>query len=49
MYAAYATKQGWKLEVLDSSVSDMGGFDSITFTVRGRPRSRLRGDRPSRR
>jgi peptide chain release factor 1 len=35
MYAAYAVRQGWKLEVLDSSVSDMGGFDTVTFTVKG--------------
>jgi peptide chain release factor 1 len=35
MYAAYATRQGWKLEVMESSVSDMGGFDAITFTLRG--------------
>jgi peptide chain release factor 1 len=35
MYAAYAAKQGWRLDVLESSVSDMGGFDSVTFTVEG--------------
>jgi peptide chain release factor 1 len=35
MYAAYAARQGWKLEVMESSVSDMGGFDAITFTLRG--------------
>ncbi|MGE3836227.1 MAG: peptide chain release factor 1 [Acidimicrobiia bacterium] len=35
MYASYAGAKGWKLEVLDASVSDMGGFDTVTFTVRG--------------
>jgi peptide chain release factor 1 len=35
MYVAYAGRQGWKLEVMDSSVSDMGGFDSITFSLKG--------------
>jgi peptide chain release factor 1 len=35
MYMAFATSQGWKVEVLDASVSDMGGFDTVTFTVRG--------------
>jgi peptide chain release factor 1 len=35
MYAAYATRQGWKQEVLEASASDMGGFDQVTFTLRG--------------
>jgi peptide chain release factor 1 len=35
MYVAYAGRQGWKLEVLDSSVSDMGGFQAVTFTLKG--------------
>jgi peptide chain release factor 1 len=35
MYVAYAARQGWKLEVMESSVSDMGGFDSVTFTLKG--------------
>src|SRR4051812_45575180 len=35
MYAAYAGRQGWKLEVLESSVSDMGGFDQVIFTLKG--------------
>jgi peptide chain release factor 1 len=35
MYVAYAGRQGWKLEVMDSSVSDMGGFDSVTFSLKG--------------
>jgi peptide chain release factor 1 len=34
MYAAYAGRQGWRLEVMESSVSDMGGFDAVTFTLK---------------
>jgi peptide chain release factor 1 len=35
MYLAYATSQGWKVETLSSSASDMGGFNDVTFEVRG--------------
>jgi peptide chain release factor 1 len=35
MYAAYAARSGWKLEVLSSSPSSMGGFDEVTFLVKG--------------
>ena len=35
MYVAYAQRQGWKLEVMESSVSDLGGFDSVTFRLVG--------------
>jgi peptide chain release factor 1 len=35
MYAAYAGRSGWKLEVLEASSSDMGGFDQVTFMVKG--------------
>jgi peptide chain release factor 1 len=35
MYVAYALRKGWKLEVMESSVSDMGGFDSVTFRLKG--------------
>ena len=35
MYAAYATRMGWKLEVLGSDPSDMGGFNDITFLLKG--------------
>src|SRR5205823_6979531 len=37
MYAAYAQRQGWKLEVLESSISDLGGFDAVTFRLVGDP------------
>ena len=36
MYTRYAEMQGWKTEVLDSNVSDLGGFKEIIFMVRGK-------------
>ncbi len=35
MYVAYAVRRGWKIEVLSSDASDLGGFNLITFVVRG--------------
>ncbi|MGH9268880.1 MAG: peptide chain release factor 1 [Acidimicrobiales bacterium] len=35
MYQHFATRQGWKLEVLGSDVSDRGGFNEVTFLLRG--------------
>ncbi len=35
MYRGYASRMGWKLEVLGSSPSDMGGFSEITFILAG--------------
>ncbi len=35
MYLAYAASQRWKVETLSSSPSDMGGFNDVTFEVRG--------------
>lgn len=35
MYVAYAAKCGWKVTLLSSSLSDMGGFNDVTFEVRG--------------
>ena len=35
MYQAWSVKQGWKLEVLSSDVSDLGGLNRIVFVVRG--------------
>src|SRR3546814_241383 len=35
MYQAYAGRMGWKLEVLGSDPSDMGGFNDITFMLKG--------------
>src|SRR2546428_7975588 len=35
MYAKWAEKKGWKVEVVDSSPTGMGGFDKIVFEVHG--------------
>ncbi len=35
MYRAYASTQGWKVELLSSTLSEMGGFNEVTFLVRG--------------
>ncbi|HEV7887035.1 MAG TPA: PCRF domain-containing protein, partial [Acidimicrobiales bacterium] len=35
MYQRYAERQGWKLEVLGADPSDMGGFNEITFILKG--------------
>jgi len=36
MYAALAERRRWKVEVLDSSPSDLGGLKEIVFAVEGR-------------
>src|SRR5438309_7542613 len=33
MYSRYAESRGWKLETLDSSPSDLGGFKEVIFGV----------------
>jgi peptide chain release factor 1 len=35
MYSRYAEHQKWKLEVLGSDPSDMGGFNEVAFLVKG--------------
>ncbi|MBV8160195.1 MAG: peptide chain release factor 1 [Acidimicrobiia bacterium] len=35
MYQRYAERMGWKLEVLGVDPSDMGGYNEITFLLRG--------------
>jgi peptide chain release factor 1 len=35
MYSRYADTHGWKIEPMDSSPSDLGGFRDITFQVNG--------------
>ena len=35
MYKGFAPTQGWKMEVLGSTASDLGGFDDVTFVVKG--------------
>ncbi|MDA8411678.1 MAG: peptide chain release factor 1 [Treponema sp.] len=35
MYTRYADKMGWKVEILDSSETGLGGFREIVFSVNG--------------
>lgn len=35
MYEAWALRRGWKLEVLSADVSDLGGYNQVTFEVAG--------------
>ncbi len=35
MYSRWVETRGWKLEVIDSSPSEMGGFKEITYSVTG--------------
>ncbi len=46
MYQSFAGRMGWKLEVLGSEASDMGGFNDISFLLKGDgvwPRMHLEG------
>jgi peptide chain release factor 1 len=36
MYTRYAENQGWKVELFDSSETDLGGFKEVTFSIEGR-------------
>jgi peptide chain release factor 1 len=35
MYQGYATRHGWQLEVLSADLSELDGFNQVTFVVRG--------------
>ncbi len=35
MYTRYAENQGWKVELFDSSETDLGGFKEVTFSIEG--------------
>lgn len=36
MYLRYAERQGWKTEILDSTLSDLGGYKDVTVAVKSR-------------
>ncbi|MFS1510911.1 peptide chain release factor 1 [Chengkuizengella sp. SCS-71B] len=36
MYSRYADLQGWKTEILEANVNDLGGFKEIIFMVKGK-------------
>ena len=35
MYSRYAESQGWQVEVMSSSIADVGGFREIIFSMKG--------------
>jgi peptide chain release factor 1 len=35
MYSKYAERKGWRVELLDASRNDLGGFKEVTFSVTG--------------
>jgi len=35
MYERFAQRSGWKVELLEAQPSDLGGFQSVTFVVKG--------------
>ncbi len=35
MYRAFALRQGWSVEVLGTDPSDLGGFNEVTFALKG--------------
>jgi len=35
MYSGYAAQEGWVIDVMSSDVSDLGGYNQITFMVKG--------------
>jgi peptide chain release factor 1 len=35
MYTRYAERQGWKTEILDANVTDIGGFKEVVFAIEG--------------
>ncbi|HUW39528.1 MAG TPA: peptide chain release factor 1 [Rectinemataceae bacterium] len=35
MYSRYADRRGWKIEVMDSSGTELGGFREIVFSITG--------------
>ncbi|MBF6172387.1 peptide chain release factor 1 [Nocardia blacklockiae] len=40
MYIRYAERHGWKVEVLDANISDLGGYKEATISVKSREPSR---------
>ena len=34
-YRRYAEKQGWKIEILDTGETELGGFKEVTFGIKG--------------
>jgi peptide chain release factor 1 len=43
MYLRYAERQGWRTEILDSTVTGLGGYKDVTVAVKGSGRGSLAG------
>ncbi len=43
MYLRYAERQGWKTEILDSTVTGLGGYKDVTVAVKAAGRGSLAG------
>jgi peptide chain release factor 1 len=37
MYLRYAERKGWKTEILDATMTGLGGYKDVTVAVKGRP------------
>ena len=35
MYSRYAESQGWRVEMMDSNPTDLGGFKEVVFSIAG--------------
>lgn len=35
MYSRYAERQGWKMEIIDASETEVGGYKEIVFQIYG--------------
>ncbi len=44
MYLRYAERQGWKTEVLDSTMTGLGGYKDVTVAVKAGSRAAAAGD-----
>ncbi|HEY5856717.1 MAG TPA: peptide chain release factor 1 [Aldersonia sp.] len=40
MYVRYAERRGWKVEILDATDSDLGGYKDATISIKGRDGAR---------
>lgn len=36
MYSKYAETQGWKIQLMDESLTELGGYSNVTFIVKGK-------------
>lgn len=36
MYSKYAESQGWKIQLMDESLTELGGYSNVTFIVKGK-------------